>query len=549
MIDEAAQAAGRAPGEIRRLLNISGSFSATGRGPLDGPPEQWVDELLPLVLEDGVGTLIVMADDPDIMRVFAEQVIPPLRETAGRERASRGQVPAPARSAATLARRRDGIDYDGLPASLTEAAVEPGDFGYSRVRSTYLRGGAPGLVLQVTSVPQVVDALAFARDADGVALSLRSGGHGLSGRSTNDGGIVIDVSALNTIEILDKATRRVRLGPGARWMDVAAALAPHGWALSSGDYGGVGVGGLATAGGIGWLAREHGLTIDHLRSAQIVLADGTVATASADENPDLFWGIRGAGANFGIVTSFEFEADEVGDIGFAQLAFDASDTAGFFQRWGAAVEAAPRDVTSFVILGPPRGGQPPIAQVMVAVDSGDADTVRARLQPLAEVAPLAGSDARITSYAAVMANASTYPHQGQGEPVTRSGLIRHITPEFAAAIEKLMATGIVYFFQIRSVGGAVADVPPGATAFAHRDANFAVVAFGTDRTRLDEAWEDLYPHFRGLYLSFETDTRADRLSDAFPPTTLERLRALKHRYDPGNVFRDNFNIAPSPGPG
>ena len=236
--------------------------------------------------------------------------------------------------------------------------MEPGDFGYARVRSTYMRGGAPGLVLRVTSVPQVADALAFARDQAGVAMSVRSGGHGISGRSTNDGGIVIDVSALNTIEIVDQATRRVRLGPGARWMDVAAALAPHGWALSSGDYGGVGVGGLATAGGIGWLVREHGLTIDHLRSAQIVLADGTVETASPVQNPDLFWAIRGAGANFGIVTSFEFEADEVGDIGFAQLAFDATDTAGFFERWGAAVEAAPREVTSFVILGPPGAASP-----------------------------------------------------------------------------------------------------------------------------------------------------------------------------------------------
>ena len=548
VIDEAARAAGRDPAEIRRLLNISGSFSATGQGLLDGPPEQWLDNLLPLILEDGVGTLIVATDDPDVMQVFAEQVIPPLRAAVDQERASGGQAIAPARSAAALARRRDGIDYDGLPAALAEIAVEPGDFGYSRVRSTYLRGGAPGLVLRVTSVPQVIDALAFARDQEGVALSVRSGGHGVSGRSTNNGGIVIDLSALNTIEILDEATRRVRLGPGARWMDVAAALAPHGWALSSGDYGGVGVGGLATAGGIGWLAREHGLTIDHLRSAQIVLADGTVATASPDENPDLFWAIRGAGANFGIVTSFEFEADEVGDIGFAQLAFDASDTAGFFQRWGAAVEAAPREVTSQVILGPPRGGQPTIAQVMVAVDSPDADTVLARLQPLAEIAPLAGSDARITSYAAVMANADTSPHQGQGEPVNRSGLVRHITPEFATAIEKLMATGLVYFFQIRSVGGAVADVPPGATAFANRDANFSVVAFGTDRTRLDEAWEDLYPHFSGLYLSFETDTRAERLGDAFPAPTLERLRALKRRYDPDNVFRDNFNIAPWPAP-
>jgi FAD/FMN-containing dehydrogenase len=553
IIDKAARAAGRDPAEIERLLNISGRFSATGQGMLDGPPERWVDDLLPLVLADGISTLIVMADDPQTMQVFAEQVMPPLREAVSRERAARNtDAPArypgaPVRSAAALARRRDGIDYDGLPASLAAAAVEPGDFGYARVRSTYMRGGAPGLVLRVTSVPQVIDALAFARDQAGVAMAVRSGGHGISGRSTNDGGIVIDVSALNTIEIVDEATRRVRLGPGARWMDVAAALAPHGWALSSGDYGGVGVGGLATAGGIGWLVREHGLTIDHLVSAQIVLADGTVQTASPATNPDLFWAIRGAGANFGIVTSFEFEADEVGDIGFAQLVFDATDTAGFFERWGAAVEAAPRDVTSFVILGPPRGGQPPAGHVMVAVDSADADTVLARLQPLAAIAPLAASDARMTSYAAVMANASPDPHAGQGEPVTRAGLVRHITPEFAVAIEKLMATGIVYFLQIRSLGGAVGDVPAGATAFGHRDANFAVVAFGTDRARLDEAWEDIHRHVRGLYLSFETDTRPERLGDAFPDPTLARLRALKHRYDPGNVFRDNFNITPAPG--
>jgi alkanesulfonate monooxygenase SsuD/methylene tetrahydromethanopterin reductase-like flavin-dependent oxidoreductase (luciferase family)/FAD/FMN-containing dehydrogenase len=547
-IDEAALAAGRSPAEIRRLLNISGRFSAARRGWLDGPAGQWVEDLLPLVLEDGVSTLIVMGDDPDTLRRFAQEVMPPLREAADRRQSSRAPAAAPARSAAVLARRRDGIDYDGLPASLAGAAVEPGDIAYSGVRSTYLRGGAPGLVLRVTSLPQVVAALAFARDQAGVPLSVRSGGHGISGRSTNDGGIVIDLSGLNAIEVVDEATRRVRLGPGARWMDVAAALAPRGWALSSGDYGGVGVGGLATAGGIGWLVREHGLTIDHLRSAQIVLADGTVTVASPARNPDLFWGIRGAGANFGIVTSFEFEADEVGDVGFAQLAFDAADTAGFFERWGAAVEAAPREVTSFVILGPPRGGQPPVGHVMVAVDSDDADTVLARLQPFAEVAPLLGSDARITSYAAVMANASPDPQQGHGEPVTRSGLIRNITPQFALAVEKLMATGIVYFLQIRSLGGAVGDVAAEATAFGTRDANFAVVAFGTDRARLDEAWEDIYQHFHGLYLSFETDTRAERLGDAFPPATLERLRALKRRYDPGNVFRDNFNIAPALSP-
>ena len=119
-------------------------------------------------------------------------------------------------------------------------------------------------------------------------------------------------------------------------MDVAAALAPYGWGLSSGDYGGVGVGGLATAGGIGWLARSHGLTIDQLRAAEMVLADGSVMRTSDQENPGFFWAVRGAGANFGIVTSFEFQAIEIENIGWAQLVFDASDTAGFLQKWGVS---------------------------------------------------------------------------------------------------------------------------------------------------------------------------------------------------------------------
>ena len=155
---------------------------------------------------------------------------------------------------------------------------------------------------------------------------MRSGGHGISGRSTNDGGIVIDLARLDGMEVLDSSRRLVRIGAGARWKDVAAFLAPHGWALSSGDYGGVGVGGLATAGGIGWLVREHGLTIDHVRAVELVLADGSIVRADATEHSDLFWAVRGAGANVGIVTAFECEVDEVGDLGFAQLAFDATDT-------------------------------------------------------------------------------------------------------------------------------------------------------------------------------------------------------------------------------
>lgn len=543
IIDDAAREAGRDPREIRRLVNISGEFSATSSGFLKGPSEQWIDDLLPLVTDDGVGTFILMTDDPETMEQFALEVAPALRDAVDRELPD-GLTGTPIRRAAVRAKRREGISYDDVSASLADAAIEPGDVGYSRVRSTYMRGGSPGIVLQVQNTKEVVDALAFARSHPELPLAVRSGGHGISGRSTNDGGIVISLARMNAIEVLDQSTRRVRIEPGARWMDVAAALEPYGWALSSGDYGGVGVGGLATAGGIGFMAREHGLTIDHLRAVKMVLADGSVVRASDEENPDLFWAVRGAGANFGIVTSFEFEVDEVGHVGWAQFVLDASNTAGFLEQWGAAVEAAPRDLTSFLIMGPPRRGQPMIAQVMSMVDSDQPDTIVDRLQPIADIAPMYNQSIVLTSYANVMANAQGGDHNGQGEPTTRSGLIDHITPKFAAAAERLIRSGVVYFFQIRSVGGAVSDIAPDATAYGHRSANFSVIAFGANRERLNAAWDELSSHLNGLYLSFETDLRPERLDEAFPPRTLERLRDLKSLYDPDNVFRDNFNIAP-----
>ncbi len=528
-IDGAATDAGRDPREIRRLVNIG--------------PDVGVEELFDLAVEQGVGTVILASDDPVVLQRFAEETIPDLRERVFTERASRGTVGGRVRSAEVLARRTPGIDYDSVPASLAATAVEPGDSGYSRVRSTYMRGGSPGIVLRPMTTAEVAEAVGFARAHPDLPLSTRSGGHGFSGRSTNAGGIIIDVKKLNTIEVVDEVTRRVRIGPGARWTDVANALAPHGWALSSGDYGGVGVGGLATAGGVGYLVREHGLTIDHLVSAEIVLADGSIVTASGSENPDLFWAIRGAGANFGIVTSFEFEVDVVGDVGWAQLTFDASDTAGFLERWGAAIDAAPRDLSSFLIMGPRRGSDPRVATLMSVVDSDDSDAIIERLQPLAELAPLLQQSVQLVPYASIMANVQPGDHHGQGEPVGRSALIEHITPEFALAAERLLDSGEVYWFQIRSVGGAVSDVAADATAYAGRSANFSIVVLGGHRDRLNELWDGLHEHFSGLYTSFETDPRPERIQDAFPPATLSRLRELKTRYDPANLFRDNFNVA------
>ena len=526
VIDAAAVDAGRDPREVRRLLNIG-----------ETPVEQLID-----LAGEGISTFILATDDPSAMQRFAEEVIPELRDAVAAARASNGVATgARVRNSIALAKRREGIDYEGIPESLRASAVEPGDSGFARVRSNYIRGGNPGLVLRPASVDEVVDAVGFAREHPEIALGVRSAGHGFSGRSTNDGGIVIDLKKLNAIEVLDEATRRVRVEPGARWVDVATALAPYGWALTSGDYGGVGVGGLATAGGVGWLARGHGLTIDHLRSADIVLADGSIVTASADENPELFWAIRGAGANFGIVVSFEFEVDVVGDVGWAQLAFDATDTAGFLERWATAVEESPRELTSFLMMGNSAPGQPRVAQVMAVVDSSDPDTIIDLLQPLANAGPLVQQSVQLVPYASIMANVPDEEHYSSGQPVGRSALVDHVTPEFAEGLADLMGSGEAYVLSLRSVGGAVSDVPPDATAYAGRSANFSVTALGSRHAGLDPIWDALEHHYNGIYLSFDTSSPA-RVEGAFPPETLSRLRALKAQRDPGNLFRDNFNV-------
>lgn len=551
IIDEAALGAGRDPREIRRIVNIGGRFTSGGGGGfLDGPAAQWVEQLLPYVVDHGVGTFILASDEPGTIQHFAEEVAPALRHAVEGELRSTDAAAstvltyaAPSRSSAVRAKRRDGIDYDALPPELAANAIEPGDAGYARVRSTYIRGGAPGLVLRPGDTEEVALAVGFARADPSVPLGVRSGGHGISGRSTNDGGIVIDLSRLDTMEVLDESRRLVRIGAGARWKDVGAFLAPHGWALSSGDYGGVGVGGLATAGGIGWLVREHGLTIDHVRAVELVLADGSIVRADATRHPELFWAVRGAGANIGIVTSFDFEVDEVGDVGFAQLAFDASDVAGFLQAWGDWVVDAPRDLTSFLILGGTRPGEPPIARVMAVIDSDDPETVLTRLQPLAEVAPLLAQDVRITNYRAVISNADDATHTAEGEPLAHSGLIGRITPGFAQDAARFIESGATYFFQLRAVGGAVHDVAADATAFAHRSAEFSLVAFGSSRQQTSARWREIIaPHVDGAYLSFDTEQGREQVEAAFPPATLARLQALKAEVDPDNLFRDNANV-------
>ncbi|WP_417562361.1 LLM class flavin-dependent oxidoreductase [Microbacterium sp.] len=533
-IDEAAEGVGRDPREVRRLLNV---------GPMAGDAAAWAEQLATLALEDGIDTFILAGDDPRLIRAFGADVAPAVRELVTRERAERSTPPPPSRSRAALGARRSGIAYNDVPPGVR--VVEPGDFAYDDVRATYMRGGAPGIVLQPASAEQVAQAVAFVRRHPDTPLAVRSGGHGISGRSTNDGGIVIDLQLLNDIDVLDTERRLVRIGPGARWMQVAAWLGEHGWALSSGDHGGVGVGGLATTGGIGFLAREHGLTIDRLRAAEVVLADGSIVRTDATTRPDLFWAIRGAGANVGIVTAFEFEVSPIGDVGWAQLAFQVEDVSQFLQGYGQLMQAAPRDTNIFLMMGGARAGQPQVVQLYGVVDSADPDAIIIRLQPFADLAPLVQQSVQLTDYAQVMANADLGPHHGSGEPHARSALVGEITPEIALGVERMLRTGDVYFFQVRPVGGAVAEVADDATAYAHRSANFSITAFGADRERLDRSWRPVDAYAQGMYLSFDSSQRPERITEAFPPATLERLRAIKAEVDPDGVFTDNFSIVPA----
>jgi len=480
--------------------------------------------------------ILPVLDDADLGRAVA--MAAELRE-----------VPAPPapRTAEALAQRVSGIDYDAVPASLAATAVEPGDDAYGSVSSTYLRGGAPGLVLRPRTAEQVADALAFARQHTHLPLGIRSAGHGISGRSTNRGGLVIDVGGMNAIEVLDPGRRRVRIGPGATWKQVAKTLAPYGWALGSGDYGGVGVGGLATAGGIGLLSRKHGLTIDRLRAVEVVLADGTPVRATATENADLFWAVRGAGANFGIATSFEFDVSEVGEVGWAQLTLVTTDIEGALRRFGELSPQAPRDTTVFFVTGRAREEEQYVIQLFAVIDNPDPEIVVERLLPFTEIGMLARHEVVMTTYDGVMSNAADVGPEGQhgfGEPVSRSAFLPTLSADFARDAAALLRSGLVYFFELRTMGGAIRDVSPDAMAFAHRSPDFQVAAMSSSDDRLTARWNDLRRHFDGLYLSFETDRSPERLADAFPPAVLERLRAIKGRFDPQNLFRDNFNITP-----
>jgi len=368
----------------------------------------------------------------------------------------------------------------------------------------------------------------------------------MSGRSTNTGGVVLDLSRLSTTEVLDADSGAVRLGPGATWGRVARALAPHGLAISSGDWGDVGVGGLVTAGGIGFMGRKHGLTLEHVTATEVVLADGRIIRADADQHPDLFWALRGAGGNMGIVTALELNAAKVRDVVHSTIVVAATSPARVIERWGAVMQDAPRELTSFLYAIPqPRG----IMFKAVSVFDGGDEAATQVLRRLSTIGRVLGHETQRVTYDQVVIPYDARPRGGPQRPLISNGFTSHITPALSELIAGGLEEGINDVMTFRSTGGAINDVEPGATAFAHRHQHFNLHGGkfgGIDPQRFDAHWDQLRAHLDGLYLSFETDPRPKRLRDAFPGSTLDRLQQVKAAYDPDQVFDQNFPITPAP---
>jgi FAD/FMN-containing dehydrogenase len=424
-----------------------------------------------------------------------------------------------------------------LPRELDGKVVTSADPRYPLLRSTYTRAARPAMVVLPQTTTDVAVALRYARDS-GLPIAVRSGGHGLSGRSSNDGGVVIDVSGLNEVRVLDRRTRLVRVGAGARWAEVAQALAPAGLAISSGDHGNVGVGGLATAGGVGWLVRDYGLTIDHVRAAEVVLADGRVVRTDAEHEPDLFWAVRGAGAGAGIVTAFEIEAIELRGVAVTQLALGVDPDGSTLSHWAECLARAPRQLSTAAMLM--SDGRHAVLSLTAVYAGPDVGLMRKAVAPLLAIGTVLDQSVHRVPYSGLVSTAHLHPNVGQQPTNTTNGLLPTMTPDAARAITAAATGPRPALLQLRSVGGAVNDVAADATAYSHRDSNVLVV--GTvfapgDRAALDRLWRPVAAHTRGAYANFESRTDAAAFRRFYPGPTGDRVLALWRQYDPDGIFR------------
>jgi FAD/FMN-containing dehydrogenase len=450
------------------------------------------------------------------------------------------------------------FDIAALRSRVKGTVISPSEEGYDENRKLFygMVEGRPSAVVRVVDASDVRASLQIARDA-GVELAVRSGGHSLVGHSTTDGGLVIDVRALKDLEI-DLASRTVWAGAGVTAAEYTTEAGKHGLGTGFGDAGSVGISGITLGGGVGFLLRKHGLTIDSLLGAEIVTADGQVLLIDDETHPDLFWAIRGGGGNFGVVTRLKLALHQVDPFvgGFIALPATTEVIEGFL----ALSDSAPEELSTIanVMVAPPMPFIPEelVGQTVVfgiiawcgEVEAGQKimDRIRALGEPLIDML-------------SEMPYPEIYPPEDEEyspKATGQTGFTERIDADkISMLLDELEATDApMRVVQLRTLGGAMARVPNDATAFAHRDrkllVNVAAFYEGEEDRPRRETWvrnlaNTLTEGDNRGYVGFLTEEGSDRVRAAYPGPTWDRLREVKAKYDPDNLFRRNQNIPPA----
>ena len=451
------------------------------------------------------------------------------------------------------------IDLARLRAAFDGQVIAPDDPGYDQARVLFYGGWDrhPGAIARPTDAAGVARVVTLARDA-GLELAVRSGGHSTAGHSTTEGGIVLDLSAMDGLEI-DPEGRTAWAQAGLTAGAYTAAVGKHGLATGFGDTGSVGIGGITLGGGVGFLVRKFGMTIDSLLAAEVVTADGRILQVDGEHHPDLFWAIRGGGGNFGVATRFQFRLHELPSIVGGLLLLPAR--AEVVEGYVAAADAAPEELSGIanVMVAPPMPFLPEAAHGQLVVlallcYAGDAEAGERALAPFRALAEPLADMLQPMSYAEMFAPEEEEEYHPTA--VSRTMLVDTVDREVAGAIMRHLeaSDAPVRVAQLRVLGGAMARVPADATAFAHRDSrimvNLAAFYEGPDDRVVRQAWVDefaaaLHQGDSRAYVNFLGDEGPDRVHEAYPGSTWDRLAEVKRRYDPGNLFRLNQNIPPA----
>ena len=451
------------------------------------------------------------------------------------------------------------IPVSDLRDHLNGKVIVPDDARYDEARAVVFSGfdRRPVAIVRAADASDVSRVVKLARDT-GAELAVRSGGHSRAGHGTTEGGIVLDLSAMNAVEV-DADSRTAWAQTGVNAGDYTRATAHHGLATGLGDTASVGVSGLTLGGGVGFLVRKNGMTIDDLLAAEVVTADGELLEVDEENHPDLFWALRGGGGNFGVATRLRFRLHEVDEVvgGMLMLPGSAEVINGFV----AAADAAPEELSAIanVTKAPPLPfipaewhGKPVVLALMVY--AGDAEAGEQAIAPIRALATPLADMVRPIHYREM------YEGFEAPAPAFFGGtnvLVDALAPGGAEAILEHLesSTAPMPAVQLRVFGGAMARVPDSATAFGHRGAKMMVNVAAMYQNRADgpehEAWARNLAEVLAngtpapAYVGFLGDEGEEGVRRAYPPATLQRLAEVKRQYDPDNVFRLNMNVPPS----